>query len=449
MSTKPFCLTLVLCLSTAQFATAEPVSFRKDIAPLLIDNCLACHGPKKAEGGLRIDSFERVMKPADSELATITANNLEDSELYRRLITDDESERMPLDSDPFTAEQLDLFKRWIEEGANYDADDPTLSLAAIVPAPVHPDPPETYPNTMPITAVAFSPDGSQLIAGGYHELTLWNPVDGQLIRRIKNIGQRTYSINYSPDGTLMAVGCGAPGRLGETRLFNTETGALVNVLGTTADVILDTAFNPAGDRLAIAGADSIIRIFEVASGNVQLTITSHSDWVMSIAWSADGAKLASASRDKTSKVFDSSSGELLVTYAGHGQPVKGVAFHPDGAEVFSSGADNKVHRWKVEDGAKAADVASFGAEVYKLTTGGTFMFTASADHSVRQYELASHKEVRQYAGHQDWALSTAFHDGTKRIAAGGFDGKVLVWNAEDGAQITTFTAAPGYPPAGE
>jgi WD40 repeat protein len=296
---------------------------------------------------------------------------------------------------------------------------------------------------MPITAVAFTSDGQQLIVGGYHELTIWNPVDGKLIKRIKNVGQRSYAMALSPDGKLLAVGCGAPGRLGETRLFDWATGELKNVLGSTGDVVLDVAFNPAGDRLAVGAADGIVRIFEVATGKEQLTINSHSDWVNAVAWNADGSKLVSGSRDKTAKVFDAKTAELLVTYSGHGQPVKGVAFHPEGSEVFSSGGDNKIHRWQIAEAKKTAEVG-FGGEVYKLVPNGEFLFTASADKSVRQFEAKTHKELRQFAGHGDWALSVGYSPSTKRVAAGGFDGSVRVWNAEDGKLVTTFFAAPGY-----
>ena len=56
-------LSLTFAAILASLATAEePVSFRKDLGPLLLDRCLACHGPKKAEGGFRVDSFERVTK---------------------------------------------------------------------------------------------------------------------------------------------------------------------------------------------------------------------------------------------------------------------------------------------------------------------------------------------------------------------------------------------------
>ena len=88
------------------------------------------------------------------------------------------------------------------------------------------------------------------VVGGYHELLFCNPADGALLRRLPNVGQRTYAIRYSPDGQLLAVACGAPGRLGEVRIFKPDTGELVRVLGMTSDVVFDCAFSPQGDRLA-------------------------------------------------------------------------------------------------------------------------------------------------------------------------------------------------------
>jgi hypothetical protein len=434
---------IFLVLFAASSLAADPVSFKKDIAPVLQDKCFACHGPKKAEGSYRVDSFERATKPGESGIVAFVAGKLDDSEAFRRITSTDETERMPLEADPLPAETIALFKRWLEEGAKFDGPSPTADLITIIPPPTHPEPPANYTFPMPITAVAFTSDGQQLIVGGYHELTIWNPADGTLIKRIKNVGQRSYAMALSPDGKLLAVGCGAPGRLGETRLFDVATGELKNVLGSTGDVVLDVAFNPAGDRLAIGAADGIVRIFEVATGKEVLTINSHSDWVNAVAWNADGSKLVSGSRDKTAKVFDGKTAELLVTYSGHGQPVKGVAFHPEGKEIFSSGGDNKIHRWQIAEAKKAAEVA-FGGEVYKLIPNGDFLFAASADKSVRQFDAKTHKELRQFAGHGDWALSVSYSPATKRVAAGGFDGSVRVWNAEDGKLVTNFVAAPGY-----
>lgn len=440
---KRLLATAIIMLSTALAARAEPVSFKADVAPLLLNQCLACHGPKKAEGGYRIDTFEKVMAEGDSSSPGFHAKDLDGSEAFRRIVSTDAKERMPLDGDPMTAEQIALLKRWVEEGAAFDGPDPKAALATYIPPPTHPAGPEKYNATMPITAVAFSPDGSQLLAAGYHEVTIWNPADGQLIRRLGNVGQRTYGMSVSPDGQLLAVACGAPGRLGECRIFKLASGELVRVIGTTSDVVYDCQFNPAGDRIATAAADGAVRVFEVATGKEQLTITSHSDWVFAVAWSPDGGKLASGSRDKTAKVYDAKTGDLLVTYSAHNKEVRGVMFHPDGAEVYSSGSDNKVQRWKIADAVRTAEVG-FGGEVYKIAGSGEFFLTSSAEQKVRQFNAKDQKQIREYPGAKDWVLSAAYHDGTKRIAAGTFDGQVIVWNAEDGKQLLSFAAAPGF-----
>lgn len=438
------CLALTaLCICSSALTAQEPVSFRKDIASILVDNCLACHGPKKAEGGYRVDSYERAIAAGDSAAEAFVAKDVDSSEAFRRITSDDEAERMPLDGDPLPQAQIELLRRWIDEGASFDGENPAASLPSIIPPTDYPSGPEVYSYAIPITALAFAGDGQQLFTSGYHQINVWNPADGSLLRRINNVSQRVLALELSPDGQTLAAGGGTPGKLGETRLYSAADGSLKSVLGLTSDVILDVAFHPQGDRIAVAGADNIIRVFEIASGKELATITSHSDWVMDIAWNADGSKLASASRDKTAKVFDMASGELLVTYSGHAQPVKGVAFHPEGNDVFSSGGDNKIHRWSIAEGKKAAEVG-FGGEVFKLERAGDFLLAASADKTTRQFKAADQSQVRSYAGHADWALAVAFHGGTNRIASGCFDGQVRVWNAESGEQVTAFFAAPGF-----
>ena len=92
---------------------------------------------------------------------------------------------------------------------------------------------------------------------------------------------------------------------------------------------------------------------------------------------------------------------------------------------------------------QAVEVA-VGGEVFKLPLVGEFLFAPSSDKTVRQLAAGSHEQLNSFAGHQDWALSVAFHAGSMRLASGGLDGRVLVWNVEDGSPVTEFFAAPGY-----
>jgi len=59
-----FSLCLVLFL--VPVGRADEVSFRRDLAPVLVQKCLACHGPKKAKGSYRVDTFEKLALPGDT-----------------------------------------------------------------------------------------------------------------------------------------------------------------------------------------------------------------------------------------------------------------------------------------------------------------------------------------------------------------------------------------------
>jgi mono/diheme cytochrome c family protein len=427
-------------------ADAAPVSFTKDVAPLLVKNCQACHGAIDAKGGFQLHTFESLMKPGDSTVASVTPGKPDESELFRLVNETDKEQLMPKDGDRLPDDQIALIKTWIEQGATFDSPDPKATLASIIPKVPHPDPPEAYRVPAPITALAFNAAGNELAVGGYHEITIWNPADGTLLRRIKNVAQRTYDLAFSPDGTLLAAASGTPGQLGEVKLFNPVDGTQVKDLVTMTDVAFGLSFSPDGTKLAACGADRSIRIFDVASGAQEVLIEDHADWVMAVAFNHDGTKLASASRDKTSKVFDAKTGDSLITFPGHGDSVFGVDWSADGAAVLTSGRDRKVQIWNPADAAKIADMGSFGNEVYKISLFGNRVFTCAADNTAHEFAYDSKALVKTFSGHTDWVFALAYNDATKRLATGSFDGEVRIWNTEDGMNLLSFKAAPGYTP---
>ena len=449
---KVLCIVLAVLVTVAFGAAAysadAPVSFSKDVAPILMKHCQACHGPPEPKGGYQVVNFNLAMKPGESGSPSITAGKPDESELVALISSTDADSRMPKEADPLSPAQIELVKRWVAEGAKYDAAEPNAPLASIVPKLAQPDPPQGYKRSVPITAVAFNHDASELAASGYHEVTIWNATSGALARRIKNVAERTYSVAYNADGSLLAVAGGTPGQLGEVKLFNPVDGTLIKELGSMSDVAYRAVFNPAGTKLAVGGADRSIRIYDVPSGKQEILIEDHADWVIGLAWSPDGTRLASGSRDKTSKLFNAANGESLMTYSGQGEQVFGVGFSGDGNLILTAGADKKIHAWNPDDGAKKGEIAGFGREVFGLATQGDKIFSCSGDKTVQQHRLDGFKQFKAYPGHTDAVYSVAYHLGTGRVAAGSFSGEVRIWNAEDGASIATFIAAPGYvPPA--
>jgi hypothetical protein len=113
------------CLLAPLLSASEPpVEFNRDIRPIFSDKCYTCHGPDAAnrktklrfdvESGAKIELAKgrRVIAPGDSS----------NSELYRRISADDKAIRMPpayMDREKLTDREIDLIRRWIEQGAQW------------------------------------------------------------------------------------------------------------------------------------------------------------------------------------------------------------------------------------------------------------------------------------------------------------------------------------------
>lgn len=440
---------IFICAATA--ATAAPVSFKNDIAPLLLAKCQACHGAKKAKGEYRVDSYAELMKSLEDEQPRVIAEKPDESLLLKLLNTNDVDERMPQKSKPLSKKQVALVYKWIMEGAKFDGKDVQTALVQLVPSRIHAAAPKKYLRPLPITAMSFSPNGQRLAISGLREITVWNPVNGKLLQRIPNMAQRTLALKWSQDGETVFAGGGIPGELGEVRAFNTTNGNLRAVIHRVSDMVLDVQLDLNGTTLAVADADNLITLYDTNDFSQTLQIDNHSDWVMAIAFSKDNKHLASASRDRTAKIFELKTGLAISTYGGHGAPVSGVAFSTNGKQIFSAGHDKKIHVWKTgladiegkRFGAeKVGEITGFNRRVYKITTHNDVLFSPSADGRVRQHQATNRKLVREFEGDDDWTLTLAHHGATKRIAVGGYGGVVRIFDTATGKLLKVFRPTP-------
>ncbi len=431
-------------------ATAEtsnaPVSFRRDVAPILQAKCLTCHNAEKSKGGYRLHTFAELMKAGDSKEAPVAAGSATKSKLHQLLIAKDADDRMPQKDDPLPADQVRLIARWIEQGAVFDGPDPNVLLASLAPPPKNPDAPQVYRRPVPVLALAFSAAGSEIIAGGYHEITLWNATNGALLRRIGNLPQQIHALAFSPSSNLLAVCGGTAGRSGEVLLLDPDSGKARRTLAISPDFFLCLAFSPDGGQLLTGGADNSIRVFDTAGGRELRRVEQHADWVMSLAFAPDGRHFASASRDKTARLFSTASAELEETYDGHGQPVFAVGFSRNGKRVLSGARDREIHAWSTNDAKKVFEMGGFGGDVLRLITHEDQIFSVAADRIVRQHRIAEKggELVRAFPAPQDSVYSLALHAATGRLASGGHDGTVRIHDIESGKLLVEFIAVPGW-----
>jgi len=432
---------------------AEPVSFIRDVAPIISRNCVACHNPKKSEGKYSMTTFASLAK--GGEIGGAVEPGAPDESYLFELIGPDGEPRMPYKLDPLPDDEIALIERWISEGGKYDGESPdedwTFALRRTRVVAI----PEAYPVAVPVTAVAFSPDGQRVEASGYHELTAWKMADAALDGRLQGLPERTHDIAFSADGKWMAAACGDPGVYGLVKLWSIAPGEPpkpARDLAESADAIFAVAFSPDGRKLAAAGADRVVRVYETATGEVLVQIEDHADWIYDLAFSPDGKLLATASRDKTTKVFDVEKKESLVTFTAHAAPVHAVAFAADGKSVFSGGADKLIRNWTIEDEAKQTrQIGGFGGAVFALTLSpdGQTLAATGADKVVRLFKTADGAAIRNLEGHKDWVYSLAISPDGKTLASGGWDGELRLWNIEDGKPLQTFLAAPGFKNPGD
>ncbi|MHC5539559.1 PSD1 and planctomycete cytochrome C domain-containing protein [Singulisphaera rosea] len=114
-------LTAVLAVSVPLAVAGEEIQYNRDVRPILSETCFRCHGPGDRKAGLRLDLREEAIKPAESGAVPIVPGHLEESELIRRILTEDETEVMPPPKahKTLSTTQKDLLKRWVQSGATY------------------------------------------------------------------------------------------------------------------------------------------------------------------------------------------------------------------------------------------------------------------------------------------------------------------------------------------
>ena len=108
-------------LAAASIAFAGEVDYSRDVRPILAAKCFACHGPDPSsrEANLRLDLREHALADLGEGFHAIVAGDPEGSEAIFRVESEDPDLRMPPKGEPLTAEEIDLLRRWIAEGAAY------------------------------------------------------------------------------------------------------------------------------------------------------------------------------------------------------------------------------------------------------------------------------------------------------------------------------------------
>lgn len=340
------------------------------------------------------------------------------------------------------------------------------------------------PSGFSLGALAFSPDGSWLAAGGPQGKLDLVPVTAEGAAVAIEIQEsrgfpEIDALAFSGDGARLAAACGD----GTVRLFSIPDGASLEKVSTPMHRAGATAvsFFPDGEGFASGGADLLIRVVDAASGGAPDVLPGHLGRIVGLAAGPDG-RLVTAAEDGTVRLWSTAAiesplvhqesvwgmafsrdGELFATVdaAGtvriwnrrdlrllreiqaHETDAVEVVFTADDRELISTGNDGRVLVWDVESGelrAELEDVEDGRGVALSLSPDGRTLAAGSTRGTVKLWDLQARELLATLAGHEAEVWRALWTPDGDRVITAASDGYVVVWDAATGTEISRFHA---------
>lgn len=342
-----------------------------------------------------------------------------------------------------------------------------------------------------VKSIAFCTNSNRLIAGymdGY--IRVYDLVSGVEIKRSKLHSEAISEIALTLDDNFMAsASIDGSAKLWRVDLASTEPNfELQNDLNTiSGDKIKTLAFSRDGTMIATAGDDLRIKLWDRRTSRRLQTLSGHTGQINRIAFAPRAQILASISSDKTARIWNTVSGKELVpaqkletpgraiAFSSSGgsiafqgaessirlamleqgehpemkrpiqlsdfsSPVTCIRFSPDGNR-FAVASENTIQVWSYDD-SKCSQVLKNGDRVNAIAFNprGSILASAGNDCSVRLWDAASGRALRELKGHTNWVSTVCFSGDGNSIISAGYDTTIKIWNSGNGKLKRTIPA---------
>ncbi len=422
-------------------AADTPVSFHRQVMPLLRIHCVACHKPGKQGGGLDLTTHRGLVNGGQTG-SSIRPGEADASPLVQQVCGD--PPEMPKDGLPLLPQEVELLRRWVVEGAVED--EPIGFLTR------RPSEPLIYTSSPSVRALAFSPDGNLLAVPARHEILLHRADGSGIVARLLGDSPRLEALTFSRDGSLLVASGGAASEFGEIQIWDTAKRELVRSIKGSTDTFYGVAISHDNRLVAVGCADKLVRVFNVADGVEVMRCDNHLDWVFGSAFTNDGKQLATISRDKAAKLIDVSTGHLIDDINQTRDPLICMARHPMDDLIATGGTEGKIRLFRMAprggrlaegDNKEESFVREFEHMASPIQTiafnpDGTTVACGVVGGEVRIFRTENGQRLAQIKVGSGPIFALSFTPDGKRIATGGYDGRIRCYDASTGAPLEDF-----------
>lgn len=252
-----------------------------------------------------------------------------------------------------------------------------------------------------------------------------------------------------------------------------------------AAVVTTVAVHPAGDRIAAAGDDHLIRIYDVEDGELLHELEGHTDWVRGLDFSPDGAKLVSVGQDGRVQFWDVAEGREIRQLHRVGASLQAVRFSRDGSRIYvasfdsflrvfsadeatltnswkcsstdvrtvavshddslvaAAGRDGVIRIWK-QEGELLFDLPSHERRIRHLefSLSGSQLFSVGDDRILRVDDVVEPENGYDLPPVQGKLLSLAVLN-EELVAAGASNNQIYIWNTDTKEMVGQLRAHTG------
>ena len=305
-----------------------------------------------------------------------------------------------------------------------------------------------------VKEVAFAPDGETLVSASDDKtIRIWDWRTGATLRTLRGfIGEgnegKIFALAVSPDGkTIAAGGYFGPGLgeqppYGDIRLFDFASGQMTGVLKAAQYAVYDLAFSSDGQYLASGGQDDFVFVWKRdGSGNFapHTRLDTDSIHVEKLAFAAAGTRLAATTTDYGIRLWDFATGERIDMPEAavlEDVSVMAMAVSPDGKMFATGSAAGDIHLWNTADGKLAATgpkqefligslVFADGGKELVVSCG----YRCSDKFRTVVWRVGDPSVAREYRGHDGTVYASAPSPDGKLVAtAGGTRHAIHVWD---------------------